>query len=103
MRCQYYAKLPLYIDRTRAMHLTEEEIISYKDRRLSPDQVLRVRTHSDECSECRARLAGDSVDALVLRTLLSDEPDEQELVLFVAGRLPESRAREIKEHAANCM
>lgn len=85
------------------MHLTDQEITSYKDHSLPPEQVLRVRRHSDDCAECRARLAGDPSDAAVLRALFSNEPNEQELVEFVVGCLPETRTREIETHVSVCV
>jgi len=84
------------------MHLSNEEITCYRDHALSPEQILSVRSHCDVCAECRDKLASDPYHAVALRALLSFEPDEQELALFVAGRLPEERAREIEEHAAEC-
>lgn len=47
-------------------------------------------------------LSLDSSGAAVLRALLTDEPDEQELALFAAGRLPETRARAVEAHIRNC-
>jgi hypothetical protein len=84
------------------MHLTHEEISCYRNHSLAPAQILRVREHVDICGECRGKLASDAGDAAVVQALFSSEPDEQELVLFAAGRLPDARAREIEAHVASC-
>ena len=84
------------------MHLSPEELTGYRDHSLAPEEILRIGLHCEQCPECRQKLAADADGAGALRALLSEEPDEQELVLLAAGRLPEARAREIEEHAAGC-
>ncbi len=84
------------------IHLTNEDLTCYRKRTLPPEQLLRVRQHCDVCETCRSKMAADAEDLMLVRALFSVEPDEQELVLFAAGRLPEDRAREVEEHAAGC-
>jgi hypothetical protein len=82
-------------------HLTGEEIARYRARRSATDEIARVQDHADECAECRGRLALRGA-AASLRAVLNPEPDEQELVRFVAGQLPALRAAEIAGHLERC-
>jgi hypothetical protein len=83
-------------------HLTADEIAQYQARQMTADGVLRVREHIDGCEECRSRLGQAPSNAAVVRAFLDPEPDEQELVLFAAGRLSGDRARAIEAHLAGC-
>jgi len=62
-----------------------------------------VREHVDECAECRAKIAQAQGNAAVVGAFIDPEPDEQELVLFAAGKLPTERAAEIEAHLVNCI
>ena len=85
-------------------HLTDAEIAEYRSRRMPPAGILRVREHVDACAGCRGRLVdGAAAGAALVRAFLDPEPDEQDLVLFVTGRLPPERAAEIQAHAAQCV
>src|SRR5258708_38904491 len=83
-------------------HLTADDIARYRGRQMAPAEVRRVREHADSCEECRAGLAQAASGAAVMRALIDTEPDEQELVLFAAGRLSPERAAEIEGHLAGC-
>jgi hypothetical protein len=69
---------------------------------MSPEQILRFRQHIDACEECRSKLGPDGGDAAALRALFIAEPDEQDLVLYAAGKLPEPLASSIREHVREC-
>jgi hypothetical protein len=84
------------------MHPSPKDFMSYRERRMSPEEILRFRQHIDVCEECRNKFAPDPGDAAALRALFTAEPDEQELVLYAAGRLPEPLASSIREHAREC-
>jgi hypothetical protein len=83
-------------------HLTAEEIGQYRARQMAPGEILRVREHADSCEDCRTRLARSATGAAVVRSWIDPEPDEQELVLLAAGRLPAARAAEIEAHLTGC-
>jgi hypothetical protein len=83
-------------------HLTADETARYRARQLEPGEILRLREHVDSCAECRAKTAQSPVSAAVLRGWIDPEPDEQELVLFAAGKLPADRMGEIEAHVVNC-
>jgi hypothetical protein len=69
---------------------------------MAPAEILRVREHVDSCPNCRGKLAQAHGNAAVLKSWIDPEPDEHELVLFVAGNLPADRAGQIEAHVANC-
>jgi anti-sigma factor RsiW len=83
-------------------HLTADNIAAYKEGRLAPADILLLREHIDACAECRAKLAQSGSGGAMLRAWIDPEPDEQELVLFAAGKLGAERAKEIEEHLRNC-
>jgi hypothetical protein len=84
------------------MHPSPQDFMSYRLQRMSPEEILRFRQHIDVCEECRSQLAPEAGYAAALRALFSTEPDEQELVLYAAGKLPEEVASSIREHAREC-
>ena len=81
-------------------HLTAEAIARFESRQMTPEEILRFREHVDACEDCRAKLK--RAGAAVVRAWFAAGPDEQELVLFAAGKLPAERAAEIQEHVSAC-
>src|SRR5260370_26538549 len=84
------------------LHPTASEIAQFRARQMAAGEILRFREHVDACDECRAKVAQGAGDAAVLRAFIDPEPDEQELVLLVAGRLTADRAAELEAHLARC-
>jgi hypothetical protein len=84
-------------------HLAADEVARYRAGQMGPEEILRLREHVDSCPECRRSVAQHESGASLLRAWIDPEPDEQELVLFAAGKLPPARAGEIEEHIANCL
>src|SRR5262245_59923019 len=84
-------------------HLEAHVIARYRERQSPPEEILRVREHVDECAECRAKITQAQGNAAVVGAFIDPEPDEQELVLFAAGKLPTERAAEIEAHLGNCI
>ena len=81
-------------------HLTAEAVARFEARQMTPEEILRFREHVDACEDCRAKLK--RAGAAVVRAWFNGEPDEQELVLFAAGKLAPDRAAEIQEHVSAC-
>jgi hypothetical protein len=69
---------------------------------MEPAEILRFREHVDSCADCRSKIAPSEVSATVLRAWIDPEPDEQELVMFAAGKLTGERAGEIEAHLTEC-
>ena len=83
-------------------HLTADNIAQYREGKLAPAEILSLREHVDSCAECRAKLAQSPSGGAVLRAWIDSEPDEQELVLFAAGKLGPERSNEIEAHLEHC-
>ena len=83
-------------------HLTADNIAQYREGKLAPTEILSLREHVDSCAECRAKLAPSPSGGAVLRAWIDPEPDEQDLVLFAAGKLAAERSAEIEAHLENC-
>lgn len=84
------------------MHLTNDDIERYQAHTMTPSEIQQFREHSDACQECRSKLDVEWGGAGALKALFSEEPDEQELVLFAAGRLTGERAAAIERHISDC-
>lgn len=56
---------------TAAGHLAHKQFAGYRDRALSPAELLEVDAHVAECSECRDRLYGENHVAAGIRALRS--------------------------------
>ena len=56
---------------TAAGHLAHKQFAGYRDRALSPAELLEVDAHVAECSECRGRLYGENHVAAGIRALRS--------------------------------
>lgn len=94
-------------------HVSSGQIARYVSRTLSPAEILALHGHLETCPDCRGALEDAALarmpavnTALVIGELLSEAPDshltEEEMVAFVAGRLPEPQRAEAGRHLAAC-
>src|SRR5258708_2947487 len=85
------------------MHLSAEDITRYRDKQMTPDEILRLRLHADDCEPCRESIGGGLENVGGLRGMWEPHPDEQELVLFAMRReLAVARRAEVEEHLIGC-
>jgi hypothetical protein len=88
-------------------HLNSGLVAQYLARTLPPADVVTLHAHLETCAECRLALAEAAMaDAPPTIPLLFAEVDphlgEEEMVAFVAGRLPEARRTDAARHVASC-
>jgi hypothetical protein len=90
-------------------HVNSGQIARYVSRTLPPTEILALHGHLETCPACRnaleeATLAGMPAvnTALLLGNVSDPHLSEEEMVAFVAGRLPENRQPEAARHLAVC-
>lgn len=79
-------------------HLTEAELRSYVERKLSVPAIVALHDHVDECADCAGRLA--SVRRSSHEATL--HASEEDLVLFVDGRLTPEQTAHVERHLGLC-
>jgi len=89
-------------------HTSPDELTRYITRALPPADVLALLTHVETCRECREALAEARLDSLASTAapLLCPPGEvhlaEDEMVAFVAGRMPEPERAAAAKHVAAC-
>jgi anti-sigma factor RsiW len=88
-------------------HLTGEDIARLRSGRLSPDDVLAMTSHLEQCAKCREAARGDAASeflgALAGADVDDDHPDpETRLFPYVDGTLPRPLREEVDAHLAVC-
>lgn len=90
------------------LHLSGDQIDRYLARSLSPAEVLALHEHCENCLECRAALGEAALarmrceGALLLSEAVDPHLAEDEMVAFVARRMPEPRRAQASRHVAEC-
>jgi hypothetical protein len=87
-------------------HLSKIELESYRQRKLSPEDLRAADDHLAVCADCRGQLEADSgiSDRLrfLQRSLRPVHLSDAELDVFVKGRLEDPIAREHLEACSQC-
>src|ERR1700733_1041736 len=83
-------------------HVSSGQIARYVSRTLPPTEIVALHGHLETCADCRKALE-EATSAGMLTVSVSDPHlTEEEMVEFVAGRLPEVRGAEAGRHLATC-
>jgi hypothetical protein len=89
-------------------HLSGEQLDRYLARNLPPADVLALHEHVEACRDCQKALEEAALARITWAgvPLLSEAGDphlsEEEMVAFVARRLPEARRAAAARHVAGC-
>ncbi len=90
------------------LHLSGDQIDRYLARTLAPAEVLALHEHSENCLDCRKALGEAALArmrcevALLLSEAVDPHLAEDEMVAFVARRMPEARHAQASQHVAAC-